>query len=80
MAASGLNRAEREIVVQQVANDADGGYVRNLITKMTEDKRGTSRQRDGWDYEANIRLCSWLSSQGYVETARHLEKKINDHS
>ncbi len=76
MAASGLNRAEREIIAQQVLNRADPGYVRGKIREMADSKRGTSA-RDNWDYDENVRFCSWLSGQGWVETAQYLEKTIN---
>ena len=71
MASYGLNRAQREIVKVMVLRGESGGRVRGEIQSMM--------RSDGWDYEANVAFCSWLAREGYYETAKYLECKINDH-
>jgi hypothetical protein len=66
---SGLNKAQREIVKQMVANGTSGDKVRSAIDDMV--------QSDNWDEDENVKLCSQLAGADYVETAKHLEKKIN---
>ena len=68
----GLNRAHREIIAQQVLNGASGEYVRGQIESMS-----ASNSSNEWNYDANVTFASWLSRQGYVETARYLERRIN---
>ncbi len=66
---SGLNRAQREIIRGMVMNRESGPRVRSTIDRLAK--------KEGWDYEANIRLVAELSAVSYPETSMHLEHKIN---
>ena len=73
MSARGLNAAQREIVIGMVMREENGNYVRAQIEKMSY-----SNNSDGWDYEKNVLFCRELSALGYDETAKNLEKLINN--
>lgn len=73
MTAEGLNHAQRVIVERMVENNESGEEVRKQIDKMAGDTHNKE-----WDYDKNVCLVSKLAASGYVETAKHLEKKINN--
>lgn len=71
--ADGLNRAQRNIVRNLVAREADGSYIRDQMRNMAGENG-----RNDWDYEKNVCLVGELTACGYVETAKRLEKMINN--